>query len=312
MQKFPSSVLTAAKLLAASTALVLVVYGAGRSNVERPAGPLSPLPDIQSSNPVLLSPDAVLQTATTTASGGNYIFELARQADSAGDTLKTSLRVLQKGQIAYAVNDARFIALLDQPPNSHWAGEFKNAGDIATYGLRDITGDGIPELALLGFSNGAHCCTTAHIVELGDAPRVLMNRALGDDVKVQLIDTDGDGIMEIQTTDDVFDYWHTGHAGSPFPQVWLRFDAKKQSYIVALELMKKSAPSKATLKERADVWTSAGWEGYESALNTQELTKAGYVVPWGYALELIYSGNSEAVKEYIDLAWRENKEFTSK
>ena len=311
MQKFSCQVPIAAKFLGVIIALILVAYAAGRSTKERPAGSPMQLPDIQSSNPVLFAPDVVVKTATTTASVNGYTIELVRQTSNE-DTMNTRLRIFKQSQVVFEATDGRFTTIAQLSANEKGE-EIKDASDVAD-AVRDITGNGVPELALLGFSNGAHCCFTIHIIELGDTFSVLLSRPLGDDVKLAFIDVTGDGVMEIQTTDDAFDYWHTGHAGSPLPQVWLRFDDQKRAYVFAPELMKNPPPTKTVLITHADFWKKISWDG--SGGNPIPLP-AGvspqlFTTPWGYAVELIYTGNAAAAREYIDLAWRENKEFASK
>jgi hypothetical protein len=37
----------------------------------------------------------------------------------------------------------------------------------------DLSGDGVPDLALESYSGGAHCCWTYYIISLGEKPRLI-------------------------------------------------------------------------------------------------------------------------------------------
>jgi hypothetical protein len=71
---------------------------------------------------------------------------------------------------------------------------------ISTDQLRDINGDGWPELIFSDYSGGAHCCTSVLIVSLRPkGPVVIFDEALGS-TDVTISDLDGDGRREITRT----------------------------------------------------------------------------------------------------------------
>ena len=71
---------------------------------------------------------------------------------------------------------------------------------ISTDQLRDINGDGWPELIFSDYSGGAHCCTSVLIVSLRPkGPAVIFDEALGS-TDVTISDLDGDGRREITRT----------------------------------------------------------------------------------------------------------------
>jgi len=63
----------------------------------------------------------------------------------------------------------------------------------------DITGDGIPDLAIVGFSGGAHCCLTLHVIELGHTLRMIAQIDLANGGA--LIPTESPGIAELIASD---------------------------------------------------------------------------------------------------------------
>jgi len=168
-------------------------------------------------------------------------------------------------------------------------GDFiKNADELKTKAIKDITGNGIPELFVEGYSGGAHCCSHSYIVELSDPIKVLFDLDTGDN-GIEFKDLNHDGIMELSTNEDVFAYWHTSFAASPMPEVVLSLQNGK--YKADPKYMRKPAPTDAEIKKMADSVES--WSGAQ-----------GPDVAWKYAINLIYSGNVASAKKYVDLAWQ--------
>jgi len=115
----------------------------------------------------------------------------------------------------------------------------------------------------------------------------MLNDLETEDAGVEYVDLNGDGIMEIRTTDAVFNYWYTNYMDSPSPDVILSLQNGK--YKADPKLMRKPAPPDDVI---ADVAKSAkDWNSYVSP------------VPWRYLLDLIYSGNLKSAQKYVDLAW---------
>jgi len=74
------------------------------------------------------------------------------------------------------------------------------AGSPTLLGIgEDITGDGIPDLAIVGFSGGAHCCLTLHVIEHGPTLRTIAQIDLANGGV--LIPTDSPGIAELIASD---------------------------------------------------------------------------------------------------------------
>lgn len=71
---------------------------------------------------------------------------------------------------------------------------------------RDVTGDGVPEVLLTGFSGGAHCCFTQHVYALTSPPRELLNVFTADSDTVTPRQLDGRGPLELYGDDWRFAY----------------------------------------------------------------------------------------------------------
>lgn len=162
-----------------------------------------------------------------------------------------------------------------------------NANEIKMKAVKDITGNGIPELILSGYSGESHCCSHNYIIELSDPISILLDIDTGD-YGIEFKDLNNDKIMEIETYDSVFSYWNTSFGASPAPYVVMSLQNDK--YKADPKLMRKSPPTDTDIKKMADAVTS--WSA-----------SAGPEVAWKYVIDLIYSGNINSARKYVDLAW---------
>jgi hypothetical protein len=95
--------------------------------------------------------------------------------------------------------------------------------------LRDLDGDGEPEVLLDLFTGGAHCCLVLQVFSLnqpvGDVPSYSRSEHNFLDLGYELVDMDHEGTPELRSADGRFAYALSSFAGSAFPiQVW-RFRA---------------------------------------------------------------------------------------
>ena len=257
--------------------------------------------------------------ATSTAQIREYNIEFVVVASDFFSSSE-SLRILRDNEEIFSANNARIYPMFGPGvSSSEWkSGLEKDAAYFLKWAIKDITNNGIPELGLIGYSGGAHCCEINYLIELSDPIKILWQQYTGDG-SAAIKDLNGDGIMEIEVLDDILDYWSTSHATSPFPTVV--FGYQNGVYKVDTTFMRKSPPTQTEIENTAAGWTKAGWEGGEkncSGLNRKTISDSvsdriwcAYV-PWEYAADLVYSGNVRAARDYINLAWKENDLFKSK
>lgn len=104
----------------------------------------------------------------------------------------------------------------------------------------NITGGTTPQLVVTGWSGGAHCCYTLHIVELGATPQVIQKIDAGHSDVDLFAQLDEDPALEISLPDWTYAYWPYSFAGSPVPRVILHWDGRQFS--PAAKLMRNAAP----------------------------------------------------------------------
>jgi hypothetical protein len=158
----------------------------------------------------------------------------------------------------------------------------------------DVTGLGVPDVVVGEWTGGAHCCFVSHVFELGpQALRKVATIDSQDSDGAHFEDVDHDGRLEFLTNDWTFAYWRASFADSPAPDVVLHFRAGR--FRVALDFMRKPAPSLADLQSRA------------TALASDEQWKADSPDPpsdlWKEMLDLIYTGNAQLAWRFINMAW---------
>lgn len=99
------------------------------------------------------------------------------------------------------------------------------SGWSAAAECRDLTGDGYPDVVILAWSGGMHCCTTLHVVGLAQEPVHYRPYWIGNGSS----DPDGwfesiDGKPVLVAHEDNFAYWGTSYASSPAPRTFATFD----------------------------------------------------------------------------------------
>lgn len=154
---------------------------------------------------------------------------------------------------------------------------------------QDLTGDGQPDLMLIEFTGGLHCCTRATILGLG---RTFKDYGTvdGADGEVTLEDVDRDGVPEIRVGDFRFAYWRDlPFSETPVPDLVLRF--RGDGYEVACDLMREPPPDEATLRETARELGRSWQTGDPPA----EL--------WGAAVAMVYAGNPDQAWRLLEIAW---------
>jgi hypothetical protein len=179
-------------------------------------------------------------------------------------------------------------------PQAFWLeNPYKEQAEVDRIAVgRDITGDGRANLVVEQWTGGANCCHHFYVFEIDEQFRhiaTLDGHNLS--VPVNFIDLDEDGPLEFVTRDWTFECWRTSCAGSPAPEMILRYESG--AYQLACDLMSKPALSENDLAALAEeIRKDRVWEG--------EIIP---VALWKYMLDFIYSGNADQAHQLLAEAW---------
>lgn len=94
----------------------------------------------------------------------------------------------------------------------------------------DITGDGVPEVVLMGFSGGAHCCATHSVYTLSTPPRRILYTYTGHGDSLEIEQLDGKGPKEILNTDWRFAYAY-GMSFADSPALYRIYSYQNGGYV---------------------------------------------------------------------------------
>lgn len=156
----------------------------------------------------------------------------------------------------------------------------------------DITGDGVPDLAVFSYSGGAHCCLTYHLFGLPADGTAVELASIDLEHGGTFSDLDGDGVFEVVTCD-----WSWAYAVSCFacinhPEVVLRFTGT--GYEMAPELMAQPAPTDEAFSTLVT----------DLSLTMSEVETVEYDGTrdrmYSEMLELIYTGHEERAWRLFD------------
>lgn len=184
-------------------------------------------------------------------------------------------------------------------------------GDVGTYSsfagpdappadtsaVRDLNGDGTPELlAWWTTLGGGMCCTIVGAVSLApDTARTVFELNVGRSEVSGFRDLDGDGVDEFLHLDGAFAYWNTCGACSPYPDVVLAWDGARWEF--SERAMRRPLPPADTLAARA--------------VEVREATAEGAGYPpyplWETMIDLIYAGHWDAADRFLVRAWPASK-----
>lgn len=122
---------------------------------------------------------------------------------------------------------------------------------VSAQRCEDITGDGIPEIVLAGFSGGAHCCTTHSVYRLSVPPKLLLEEFSNHSSFLGIKQLDDRGPKEIIGSDWRFAYaYDLGFAGSPVLPVV--FSYKNGKYVKSTSRFPNYLQSLVTLPKSKD------------------------------------------------------------
>ncbi|HQJ51348.1 MAG TPA: dockerin type I domain-containing protein [Anaerolineae bacterium] len=86
----------------------------------------------------------------------------------------------------------------------------------------DVTGDGTLDVVIHTFTQGAHCCFSLIIYELGATPFKALETPPSN-CPSSLVNLDADRALEVETCDDLFAYLYCSYASSPLVKVYLDY-----------------------------------------------------------------------------------------
>jgi hypothetical protein len=165
--------------------------------------------------------------------------------------------------------------------------------DLAMRTLQVGGGPG-PNAVFVGYSRGARCCYTAHLIWIeGRAHH--QEIPLGEsDLKIEA----RGGPPRLRFNDYGFAGWNAPLAMTPTPPVVLGYDPRVGEYRLDADAMRKPPPSDAALAgQAAEIRT------------TYEALAADALDPslWAAMLDLIYAGNAASARTLVDAAWPREK-----
>lgn len=149
-----------------------------------------------------------------------------------------------------------------------------------------------PDLIVITYSGGAHCCTTIHVLQPRSA------------IKAQTINIRDSGLIvepgpndapRLRFADYAFAYWKAPFSESPAPEVVLYYDPARGRYAADGPAMRKRAEVRGTLGELTakihEAFAKAPADGLPPAL-------------WRHMLDLIYTGQATAARDLLDQGWK--------
>ncbi len=154
----------------------------------------------------------------------------------------------------------------------------------------DLLSSGKPDILIMDWSMGAHCCATYEVVEIGDNARLAASIDGEDSDSSYFADLQHDGRYEFVGRDFTFAYWHSDFVHSAAPPRILRFDGKK--YVLAMNLMKKPLPSPDALRNvKQEVKTGAWVDSYPPSILTSSM------------VNLIFTGHPNEAWSLASQSW---------
>jgi hypothetical protein len=177
---------------------------------------------------------------------------------------------------------------------SRWEEPIKLADRTFSMRTLQVGGGPGPNAVYVGFSGGAHCCYTAHLIWIEYRTHHQAIALADSDLKIEA----RNGPPRLRFGDFNFADWNAPFASSPAPEVVLAYDPRRGECGLDPDAMRKPPPSDAALADQ-----SAGIRTKYEALADDELDPA----LWAAMLDLIYAGNAPSARVLLDASWPEAK-----
>jgi hypothetical protein len=157
--------------------------------------------------------------------------------------------------------------------------------------VRDLDGDGEPEVLVDAYTGGAHCCALTEILRFTGAGYSTLEADWGN-AGYDLTDLDSDGRPELVASDDAFAGAFTSYAASFFPPLVLDYDAAANG---GFRDVTRGFPSLArrNMREALHTLRQARRQHYETL---------GIVA--AYVADLYLLGRGQEVRPYLSRARR--------
>ncbi|MBI3706294.1 MAG: hypothetical protein HY246_01180 [Proteobacteria bacterium] len=176
-----------------------------------------------------------------------------------------------------------------------------------------------PDLILMSWSGGAHCCLTFHVFQLREN-YITKQQIDAWDSEGEIIVKPGRGATGFTFDDSNFAYWNTPFASSPMPNVVLKWSGDR--YVADRAAMLKPPPTEAEFAAmRKEVAAAlSGWKGpyvpLDDDWDVEEhgQPRGGVEVPapppilWDHLLKLIYTGHARLAVRLFDESWPQGVE----
>ena len=178
-----------------------------------------------------------------------------------------------------------------------WDDTIKNCGSSdPAFGV-DIIGNGKKYFVFVDVGDGSASPANYYIYELSKNGTITKMTEIDTYGGAVFKDLTGNGHLDVEIRETAFNCWSSACAFSHSPNFILSWNSSQKNYIINTNLMHKNAPTQNTIQQKADFYKGDNWcisdsDGSETCS-----------VPWGYALDLIYSGNAVSAKSYLNLVW---------
>lgn len=166
----------------------------------------------------------------------------------------------------------------------------------------DILHVGAPNLMVLSFSGGAHCCFTLRILVLGESIREIQLVDLADFGEGQVFYDAGGNAPIMEVEDPILNYFHTPFAYSAAQGVKLSFDRAGLRFSADPNLMREPAPPQAEIDKAVEsARMNTFWHQAPDMPDIWHPPIAPEMLQM--MARLIYSGHIDLAREVLDRSW---------
>lgn len=230
--------------------------------------------------------------STTTYKYQNIVFQVVGHFDA------STMRIFQDNNLVFSESDGGFYALGSNCPNDASTTNC-DVSSSPTFGV-DINGDGDKDFVFADVYGGSGAYADYRIFELSKDGLIKEWKRF-DDISggATFKDLNGDGNIDVEFRDGVFNCWKTGCASSRSGTIILSWNKAEQTYTPNLDLMRKLTPSQDEINKQVNFYKNTDWcVGVDSPDGGISCS-----MPWIYAIDLIYSGNATSAKKYLETVW---------